>query len=52
LVTGIIGGMALGAPACAAGTAPVPPNGIAVIALVEGAAAEPDGTDSAPTEVA
>lgn len=52
LVTGIIGGVALGAPGCAAGMAPVPPNGIAVTALDEGAAAQLDGTDSAPTEVA
>lgn len=53
LVTGIIGGMPVGAPACAAGTAPAPVNGVATAAVVAGAApAQVDGTDSAPTEVA
>lgn len=51
LVIGIIGDMALGAPACAAGMA-VPPNGVA-IALVAGTPpVQLDGTDSGPTEVA
>lgn len=52
LVIGIIGGIALGAPACAAGMA-LPPNGVAVAALVAGTApVQLDGTDSGPTEVA
>lgn len=54
LATGIIGGMAECALACAAGMAPVPPNCIAAPAgLADGAApAQADGTDNAPTEVA
>jgi hypothetical protein len=51
-VIGIIGGMAGCAPPCAAGMEVAPPNGMAAaVALVDGAA-QADGTDNAPTEVA
>lgn len=51
LVIGIIGGIAAGPPACPGGR--VPTNGIAAAGPVEGAAAaQLDGTDSGPTEVA
>ena len=52
VVIGIIGGMAVCAPPCAAGMEVAPPNGMAAaVALVDGAA-QADGTDNAPTEVA
>ena len=52
LVTGIIGGMPVDAPACAVGTAP-PVYGSAAAGLAEDAALpQADGTDSGPTEVA
>jgi hypothetical protein len=52
VVIGIIGGMAVCAPPCAAGMELAPPNGMAAaVALVDGAA-QADGTDNAPTEVA
>lgn len=53
VVIGIIGGMPVCAPACTAGTAPAPPNGVAAAALAAGAAAvQAAGADKAPTEVA
>lgn len=54
LATGIIGGTAVCAVACTAGTAPAPLTGnAAVAALIGGAApAQVDGTDSAPIEAA